>query len=298
MRFLTPLLGLLLSAACALAAAPPSCVTVWQPTTPAGVTEGGSGTVIACENGKSLVVTNNHVLSPGKDRFGRFLPTPAGTGAVVKHAGKRHPGTVLASSQDRDLCAVLVDADLPAAPLATDGAPVGSKVTRYGIGTGEQTGTVVPHDPSYTNPSMHFVVRGRSESGDSGSAYFNARGELVAVHCGKDAAGNPRGTPVVYVRVWVREVAGPKFPRLRELLAHAAKRAIDWLFDSVLKRRRVEVVQPGPLARVVPKAVPAAPPVVAYRLITYRDRWGRTWSRWEPVAPACPGGTCPLPRRR
>jgi hypothetical protein len=171
-------------------------------------------------------------------------------------------------------------------------------VTRYGNGTGEQAGTVVPHDSSYTSPSMHFVVRGRSASGDSGSAYFNERGQVVAVHCGLDGANNPRGVPVTYVRVWVREVAAPRFPKLRELLEYAAKRAIDWLFDRVLNRRPVEVVPvaPGPLAGMVPKAVPApgAPPVTAYRLVTYRDRFGRLVQVWEPVRPA---GACPLPNR-
>jgi hypothetical protein len=50
-------------------------------------------------------------------------------------------------------------------------------------------------------------------------------------------------------------------------------------------------VAPGPLTGLVPKA---APPVVTYRLVTYRDRFGRLVQVWEPVRPA---GACPLPNR-
>jgi hypothetical protein len=293
MRSLIAICALFLAPLVALAAAPPACVTVSTLPDAAGTSFSGSGTCFACEENVSLVVTNNHVLSPGKDRFGRFVPPASGTACRVTHGTKTYSAKVLAADQGRDLCAVVVDARLPVADLAPGAAPVGSKVTRYGNGTGEQAGTVVPHDSSYTSPSMHFVVRGRSASGDSGSAYFNERGQVVAVHCGLDGANNPRGVPVTYVRVWVREVAAPRFPKLRELLEYAAKRAIDWLFDRVLKRRPVEVapVAPGPLTGLVPKA---APPVVTYRLVTYRDRFGRLVQVWEPVRPA---GACPLPNR-
>lgn len=282
----TPLLAPL-----GLFAAPPAaCVSVWQPTTPDGRTEGGSGTVIACEAGKSLIVTNNHVMSSARDRFGRFMPPAVGSAATVKHGDKAYPGKVLAASQELDLCAVEVDAVLPAAELASDDAAPGTKVTRHGIGSGEQPGTVVPFDPKYVSPSMHFVARGRSESGDSGAAYFDADGRVVAVHCGTDGV-NPRGTPVSHVRVWVKEVAGPRFPRLAKV--------IDRVRGALARLWGRPEVKVEPVPVVTPKV--AAVVVTTYRQVLVRDRYGRLWWAWEPVtagaSSGCPGGVCPLPKR-
>jgi S1-C subfamily serine protease len=94
-----------------------------------GTGQAGTGTVIACEDGRSLVLTNAHVVEgPG--------------GISVTHGKTVYPATYLAGSKvtyflypDRtlglrtegpDLALVTVDAVLPAAPIADEEPAAGS----------------------------------------------------------------------------------------------------------------------------------------------------------------------------
>lgn len=249
-----------------------ACVEVWQSQPDAtGARGGGSGTCVRNESGKSLVLTNNHVVSPGQGPDGQFV-VQTGQRVDVKYKGKTYAGVVVAADGDLDAAAIVVDAELPAAPLAEGDVRAGTVVVRNGIGSGKQTLTVIPSDPKFVTARMRFVARGVSESGDSGSAYFDADGRVVALHCGKDsdrADANPRGTPVGPIRAWLRAKVG-----------------------------RLDAPAPAVIPPVPPKAALPQSAPLTYRAVTYRDGRGRLFTVYELTGPnvfaPCPTGRCPL----
>lgn len=175
-----------------------ACVSVWRGNS------GGSGTCVATDGKKSLVLSNNHVVSPGHDDNGYYIEQYPQT-VIVKHKDKDYKGVAIAGNQPLDVCVIEVEGILPVARLAMEAPKPGTKVVRNGIGAGWQEATVIPHDPTYVTPSMHFWVTGYTISGDSGSAYFDSDGKMVALHCGRAGGETPRGTPIGPVRKFLEK---------------------------------------------------------------------------------------------
>lgn len=183
-----------------------SAVGVWCPT---GF--GGSGTCVACDGGKSLVVTNRHVVEG----------TPLGARVAVTTAdGTRHGGTLLATDRRADLALVLVDAVLPAAELAAAPPPAGTPVRQWGrdwrgqgrpvfkagvflgIGRGTVGGVTI------TETTIDSI------SGDSGCGVFDEHGRLVAVNWGGGSGSPQCAVGLADVVSFLRNEARLHFPRL------------------------------------------------------------------------------------
>lgn len=202
---------------CPVPAAMPAATTV-SVTVPtyAGVTSGGSGVVVWAEAGRSLVVTNKHVVADG---------IAAKMTVKLNATGKVHPCRFLGWSDEGDVALLEVDADLPAARLADADAPVGTAVTHHGNTTGPQTGKVTGYRdvgvPRLGWAGTNLNTDYRSESGDSGAGVFDAAGCLVGIHWG----GSPDGSrvrsaiPVRAVLGLLKRFAAPRLPRLAVRLA-------------------------------------------------------------------------------
>jgi S1-C subfamily serine protease len=188
----------------------------------------GTGTVVACEEGKSLVITNAHVAD---DPDGAY---------TVTHAGTVYPATYVAGSAVRlvtpdtvrvdgpDLALLVVDAALPTATVARNAPRPGDRVRLGGFGgrlgaqeAVEKAGEVLDA-AGYVEPT--FLSTTDATSGDSGSGVFDDAGELVAVHWG---GGDRRAfaVPVGTVRVFLREKAGRSFPALAARLGAGSVRS-------------------------------------------------------------------------
>src|SRR5579871_6527844 len=87
----------------------PSCVRVMRDNA------AGSGTVIHCADGKSCVLSNNHVFAdqpyPGAPFPRAPYPIPA---AVQTRDGKLLRGVAIDGDADADLALVVIDGELPA----------------------------------------------------------------------------------------------------------------------------------------------------------------------------------------
>jgi S1-C subfamily serine protease len=282
---------------CAPTNAKKACVSVWNATTnSAGVKFGGSGVCIACEGTQSIVVTNNHIFSERHHPEGGFYDDIYPVAAQIVVGDKTYKATAVAADRLSDICVVIVDGALTPAKIADAMPREGEKVWRQGNGTGYQTGEVIATNANPTQPRFSFEASGKSASGDSGSPYFNAKDELVAIHCGQTSTGAPRGTPVTSVKVVVKQHTPHKlFPRLRARLG--AKTTV---VVPSQPEPPAAAVPPKKLEKVDPPKVLVAPaaPLVQYRLVTYTGRFGRTYQQWEAVggttAGGCVGGNCPL----
>lgn len=260
----------------------------------------GCGTCIASEDGKSLVLTCNHIFD---ERQGETAPYPLA--AVVTHRGKEYRATAVSGEYPADLALLVVDGALPVARIATVPAAPGDRIVHYGNTSGSgpsgSPGVVVPHRPNYVNPSCHFEWRGKAIEGDSGAGIFNTRGELVAVVCGRtanDPSSNGRGAPITAITVSIKQRAPFRlFPRLRDRLEQRHKGATD-----------LAVAPEPPAARVANDADDA--PITQEWIITPDGRSiqvqvQRGGSGFRvPVsgdgaaylsAGDCPNGRCPLP---
>lgn len=230
---------------------------------------GGSGTCLATESGKSLVLTCNHVFSDG------------GIGAypqdcTVQHKGKVYTATAVAGDREADLALVVVDGELPCADIESDNAAIGTEVWHRGIGSGGGSGRVasVPGIGRYqwVESSCHFAADMPSVSGDSGAGVFTVTGRLVAVHNGRfGAAGDlARGTPLTPVRNFLRATARFTFP------GFAARLDLNRAMAAAASAAAAKSAPPAakPVETPAPKAkAPEPAPVFA--------------------PSACPGGVCP-----
>lgn len=239
-----------------------ACVSVWNAHANAnGQRYGGSGVCIATEGGKSVVLTNNHIFSDQHHPAGGFRDDIYPLPATVVVGGKEHKAVALSADRDADVCVVIVDAELVPAKVADSLPAPGAKVWRNGNGSGYQVCKVIDSEASADR--LGFVVEGKSESGDSGSAYFNEANEFVALHCGKDAAGRPRGTPVTVVKTVTKTRTPLLFPRLRARLGAAT-------------------------ATKEPPALPMTPPKIAPKKVNAPCACGDACTCPEGVCPKCP----------
>ncbi len=164
----------------------------------------GSGTPVAVEGGKTLVLTNAHVVPRHYANLpitvtaaGKTYPARYVDGAVVRPT---KPGFI--EVEGTDLCILEIDADIGGVKIADADPAVGSDVWQYGYGGTQpgdrpttKSGVVVAND--YNQPTLTSTLS--SVSGDSGSGVFNAAGELVGVTWG-GGDGTHHGVPVREVK--------------------------------------------------------------------------------------------------
>lgn len=159
-----------------------------------GSWSGGTGTVIASEAGKSLILTNAHVV-----------PSAAHPITVTYwsegHAWRQEATYLGGSSVDDirpglihvngpDLALLSVNASLHPVEIAAAIPAQGESVRLYGFGGASETeptekrGRVLP-EPGWVEPATKTSIE--TINGDSGAGILNDRGELVAVHWGGGA---------------------------------------------------------------------------------------------------------------
>jgi hypothetical protein len=210
----------------------------------------GSGTVVACEAGRSLVVTNRHVVPSAR------------YGVRVECQGKLYPVTFHAAHPAADLAILVVPAELPCAEVADAEPAPGAEVRQWGRAWYGQ-GRPVPKAGRWVGIDR-FRVRGTAiarttldnHSGDSGAGVFHA-GKVVAVTWGV------RGHSVCLadLRAFLRDRAAALFPRLAERLSKPAEKPAE--------KPAAKEKAPGPK-----RAAAAKPSVTVY-------------TRTDPPCPAC-----------
>lgn len=171
-------------------------------------TAGGSGTVIASEDGKSLVLTNQHVAAHAGN-------------VSVNHKGKDFNATLLSTNAGDDLALLLVDVELPAAVMADAEPDVGTEVEQWGYDwrgqgkwihkTGKYKGVT-----NFTSEAIETSIE--SISGDSGCGIFNKAGQLVAVNWGRHEWGGQLGTRLKKVVAFLKAAPTRAFNRLNTRL--------------------------------------------------------------------------------
>lgn len=143
----------------------------------------GSGTVIACEGKKSLILTAAHVIPDGKaditvtlkgkDYVGKYL---TGSKVTVTETGLTIDGA--------DLALIVVDAELPVTPLAKEMVKKGDRVHQWGFCGGPhhakrgpyyKTGKVDDVDEEFA------IASPDARRGDSGCALCNDKNEIIGV---------------------------------------------------------------------------------------------------------------------
>lgn len=177
----------------------------------------GSGTVVASSRGKSLVLTNRHVVSERGVPFSEIEYDVFAKGNVYEARLK-------AWSKTDDLALLEVDADLPVAKVADKAPEFGQTVYEWGFPRGRrqkaQSGPYQQYDGVYRN-EMHWggyrpgvktyqgehgpeyaggvvqAVGVPGTRGKSGAGVFNKAGELVGVVWG----GKGRDVVVGYQEV-------------------------------------------------------------------------------------------------
>lgn len=258
----------------------------------AGRTAGGTGTAIAAENGRTLVLTNAHVAQAGRPtrvtywHEGKPYESPARflEGSTVTDSG---PNQIAVHGPDLALL-VLEGAELRTVELAAAIPGPGESVSLFGFGGAGLNGTVPIHKTGRTlAPDGWQTMAGdpiqrtsiQTVNGDSGAGIFNEAGQLVAVHWGgndKKKLGSAVRLDTVHAfTVQVLERKG-LFTRLKNRLA--ARR-----ISAALGKAWNE---PGrtfySLIPAAPAAKPANPPPVK----------AATPAAAAAAVSNCPGGIC------
>lgn len=190
-----------------------------------GVCRSGSATCIACEGGRSLVLTNNHIFAP---HVPPNQPTPRAAYPIDvevwsvdwkrKWAGKAVDGV---GDDGGDLALVVVETEMPCVTTAEADATPGTPIWHFGVSTrdygGRRAGFVAAPTYSVSQPDNTFRGDIGSVSGDSGAGIFNGDHELVGVNSGR--IGHPgtdqqRGATVGVIRGFLRTRVRGLFPNL------------------------------------------------------------------------------------
>ncbi len=168
-----------------------------------GIAGSGTGVCIASAGGKSLVITNRHVLKDVTKCW-----------AIVD--GKLVKGTVVfVNDGPDDLAAMEIEATVDVAVLATADPAIGDSVTHYGRMSGPQKGKVQGL-LGFTTGAGVQVIELLSDTvsipGDSGAGVFSATDQLVSLNTGRIGpidTGMQMGVPVTHIRA----VLADKLPK-------------------------------------------------------------------------------------
>jgi hypothetical protein len=187
-----------------------------------GVVAYGSGTPVACEGKKALILTNAHVVRD-LDRDAPIAVTVEGTEYAAKYVG----GSKVTAVGEReikvhgpDLCLVEVDAELGWAEFDTAGFGEGERVWRWGYGGSTDGKPVLRGGKVVKSPLENSLAdEGGSVVGDSGSGVFNRAGKLVGVTWGRDDGGRGLSVPLTTVHTFLTDTAPDRYPEFRKRLA-------------------------------------------------------------------------------
>lgn len=167
---------------------------------------GGSGTVVACDNGRSLILTNNHVVA--RDRK-----------VDVVCRGKKYRSKFLAKCDYADLSVVTVEAALTPAEIASREPGIGEAVSHWGRASGPGSGRITETLNFQGGTGASIVTDMVSVQGDSGCGIFDSKGRLVAVHWGGiTRTEEPCGVRLHVVKQFLSEAAAGQFPSLAKSL--------------------------------------------------------------------------------
>lgn len=189
-------------------------------------TDYGTGTVVADDGRRSVVVTCWHLVRDGTGRI--VIYTPAG---VI-------PAEVILADRPADLLALSAPSlGIRPAAIGETYARPGESVSSGGFGPNARyqacAGEVIGYRRDETGGNNTICFRGAARDGDSGGPIFDLRGQLIGVLCGTD--GQRR--------------YGSAFPVLRAFL------------DRVLSDWRPRIL-PGPVeVPADPGAVAGPPPI-------------------------------------
>lgn len=173
----------------------------------------GSGVAVFVSAGKTLVLTNNHVIGNQPFPGAAFPAVAAGTTAIVRQGNLNHTATVVHANAEADVIFLRVDAVLPTFPLAASPAAVGVDVVHYGDKSGTARGKTLAVTAA-RRPSESFLSSARSIEGDSGAGVF-VGDEVVAIVCGRthlDPTSPLRGTSCVEIRRAATQAVVDVFP--------------------------------------------------------------------------------------
>lgn len=260
-----------------------------------GTGSAGSGTPISCENGKTVFVTNAHVVPKNKASqpititvSGRKFKAKYLDGSEVEFF-TRSDGTHGCKVHGPDLAFLEVEGELGHVELADDIARPGDQVWQFGYGgvplnyNGPTIKSGIVNKTTFVEPTLACDLQ--SISGDSGSGLFNTRGELVGVTWG----GNSNPTVHECVAVELTTVrAFSKRPVLSKLFPRLAARAEVKREAKAAAEARAKL--PPPLAKppVVERKGPIDPKLAAPGKDAKPPAKGPA-----KATPDCPDGKCP-----
>jgi len=293
-----------------------------------GVTAYGSGTPLATENGKTVVLTNAHVVRDNTKPItvhlnGKQYPAKYVLGSVVTDVGPQQIHV-----DGPDLCVLEVDADLWGVDLAADIPAVGEPVFQMGYGGStngkpiKRTGVVI--QPVYAGQLNSTIT---AVSGDSGCGVFNKYGQLVGVtHGGTQTVALAETVTTVRTYVLKGDKKFVLFPRLRARLEANREARADRNVDPEFSGKAPVAAAPlpeGVVGAPFGSGVPPKPPGEGWQWDAAKKQWWK-WtvppgyslpnqapakpqtSIGQPyftpgtfnIAPAqggCPNGRCPSP---
>ena len=130
----------------------------------------GSAWVAAVEDGRSLLVTNNHVVG---------LDARPGSVVTVVREELRVEGEVLRVDEGRDLAVVAVDEVLAPLDMADDGPRVGEPVLVVGSPLGLEQSVITGIVSAFRDE--HIQISAPLNPGNSGGPVVDADGEVIGV---------------------------------------------------------------------------------------------------------------------
>jgi hypothetical protein len=213
----------------------------------------GSGTLVAVNETKGLVVTNYHVVEDA-----------AGPITVAFPDGFRSAATVLKADRDWDLAALVIwRPSVAPVPLASQSPRPGDPLTIAGYGSGDYraaTGRCTQYVSPGKNRPFEMVELGTpARQGDSGGPILNSRGELAGVLFGTDG-GSTTGSYCGRVRSFLTSILGePEGPQPNATLV-AQRSPPTSTGPAVQARSRPSELAQAPVDHAQPLAAfPASP---------------------------------------
>lgn len=147
----------------------------------------------------SYILTCNHL-------FEHNIPNYP-TACKIQFHNKNYKAEAIAGSHELDIALVKVNAVLIQATLANENATPGELVHHEGPTSGPGRGFVLPYQREYKEPMMWFHAKQLTAiEGDSGSAIYNEKNEVVAILAGRmtqDKKSEARGSPIENIKVFL-----------------------------------------------------------------------------------------------
>lgn len=251
----------------------------------------GTGVVVACEDGHSLVLTNRHVIE-----------APSTEGIVVKVGDKLYPAVYQAVHDEQDLALITVKATLTVVEIAEVAPAEGETVVLYGYpynenGLKRKIGKAL----SKFGALRLFSSTLEPVSGDSGGGVFNEKGQLVAVNHSYVAENGIRGAQLGVhldeLRAYLKDRAAAVFPRFAARMA--VNKAVKDAARNAPKDAPRTAPPPAPPVVDIKPEVKEAPKAAAPKTTIYYQQYqpGYGWVL-VPYDPDCPDGRCPLQRKK